>query len=249
MKRFGQIIKRIFSVIYLLALHAFAALFIFEKFIAGYIYPDNSLFPNVRVQTEETPVPSPLVVPSIIDVDVNAADNTLANSETNINTNANQISNQNDSSYSAPAGALMIPVAGIGREQLTDTFAASRSGNRVHDAIDIMAPLGTPVIATADGEIAKFFDSKLGGITIYQYSADKKYVYYYAHLQKRADNLKEKDFVKQGTVIGYVGDSGNAGAGNYHLHFSISIPADPARYFEGNYINPFPMLKNGIEPR
>jgi len=245
MKRFGQIVKRIFLVIYLLALHAFAALFIFEKFIAGYIYPDKSLFPNVHVQTEETPVPTPLPVPSIVEESVNAIDN--ANLEMNINANANQISNQNVSPFPAPAGTLMIPVAGVKREQLTDTFSASRSGGRVHDAIDIMAPSGTLVIAAADGEIAKFFDSKLGGITIYQYSADKKYVYYYAHLQKRADNLNEKDFVRQGAVIGYVGDTGNAGAGNYHLHFSISIPENPARYFEGNYINPFPLLKNGIE--
>jgi murein DD-endopeptidase MepM/ murein hydrolase activator NlpD len=244
MKRFGQIIKRIFLVTYLLAIHVFAAVFIYQNFIARYIYPDNSSLNDVKVQTEETPVPTPLPIPSLVEENVNAAD---ANLETNVNTNANQISNQNGSQYSAPAGALMIPVTGVKREQLTDTFSASRSGGRVHDAIDIMAPLGTPVIATADGEIAKFFDSKNGGITIYQYSADKKYVYYYAHLQKRADNLKEKDFVRQGTVIGYVGDTGNAGAGNYHLHFSISLPENPARYFEGAYINPFPLLKNGIE--
>jgi peptidoglycan LD-endopeptidase LytH len=249
MKRFGQIVKRIFLVVYLLALHAFAALFIFEKFIAGYLYPDKSLFPNVEVRTEETPVPTPLAVPSIIEENVNADETANANAETNVETNANQISNQNGVQNPAPAGTLMIPVAGVKREQLTDTFSASRSGGRVHDAIDIMAPAGTPVIAAADGEIAKFFDSKPGGITIYQYSADKKYVYYYGHLQRRADNLKEKDFVRQGTIIGYVGDTGNAGAGNYHLHFSISIPSNPSRYFEGNYINPFPLLKNGIEAR
>jgi murein DD-endopeptidase MepM/ murein hydrolase activator NlpD len=247
MKRFGQIVKRVFLVIYLLAIHAFAGFFIYEKFIAGYIYPDNSSLANVKVKTEETPVPTPLPVPSIVEENVNAADIADANSDTNVNTNANQISNQNGSQYSAPAGALMIPVTGIKREQLIDTFSASRSNGRGHDAIDIMAPLGTPVIAVADGEIAKFFESKNGGVTIYQYSVDKKYVYYYAHLQKRADNLREKDFVRQGAVIGYVGDTGNAGTGNYHLHFSISIPANPARYFEGDYINPFPLLKNGIE--
>jgi murein DD-endopeptidase MepM/ murein hydrolase activator NlpD len=246
MKRFGQIVKRIFLVIYLLALHAFAGFFIYEKFIAGYIYPDSSTFTRVKVQTEETPVPPPPPVPSIVEENVNAVGDNV-NSETNINTNANQISNQNGSGYAAPPGALMIPVTGVKREQLTDTFTASRSNGRGHDAIDIMAPLGTPVLATADGEIAKFFESKNGGITIYQYSVDKKYVYYYAHLQKRADNLKEKDFVRQGTIIGYVGDTGNAGTGNYHLHFSISIPANPARYFEGTYVNPFPLLKNGIE--
>jgi murein DD-endopeptidase MepM/ murein hydrolase activator NlpD len=248
MKSSGQIIKRIFLVIYLLAIHAFAAAFIFERFIAGYVYPDNSTLNDVKVQIEDTPVPTPLAVPSVVyeNVNANAAD---ANSETNVNAEADQTSNQNNAQQPAPAGALMIPVAGIKREQLTDTFTASRSGGRVHDAIDIMAAAGTPVIAVADGEIAKFFDSVPGGITIYQYSADKKYVYYYAHLQKRADNLKEKDFVRQGAVIGYVGDTGNAGAGNYHLHFSISIPSAPGRYFEGAYINPFPILKNGIEAK
>jgi murein DD-endopeptidase MepM/ murein hydrolase activator NlpD len=144
-------------------------------------------------------------------------------------------------------GKLMIPVVGIRRDNLLDTYTQSRSGGRVHNAIDIMAPVGAPVVAVADGEIVKFFDSKLGGITIYQYSADKKYVYYYAHLQKRADNLQEKTFVKQGTLLGYVGDTGNAGAGNYHLHFSIIIPTDPETHWDGTNINPYPMLKNGVE--
>ena len=143
----------------------------------------------------------------------------------------------------------MIPVVGVKGSQLSDTFTDARSNNRVHDALDIMAASGTPVVACADGEIAKFFDSKLGGTTIYQYSADHKYVYYYAHLQRRADNLKEKDFVKQGTLIGYVGDTGNAGTGNFHLHFSIAILGDPKRYWEGEYINPFPLLKNAREAR
>ncbi len=125
----------------------------------------------------------------------------------------------------------------------------SRSQGRVHNAIDIIAPLGTPVLAAADGEIAKFFDSQRGGITIYQRSADGHFIYYYAHLQKRADNLREGDFVKQGTVLGYVGDTGNAGAGNYHLHFSITIPSDPKRIFDGDEINPFSLLKNAIESK
>ncbi len=112
-----------------------------------------------------------------------------------------------------------------------------------------MAPLGTPVVAVADGEIAKFFDSERGGITIYQYSSDKKFVYYYGHLQKRAENLSEKDYVRRGTVIGYVGDTGNSGAGNYHLHFSIAILDDPKRIFDGTEINPYPLLKDALESR
>ena len=105
-----------------------------------------------------------------------------------------------------------------------------------------MAPRGTQVVAAADGEIARFFDSERGGTTIYQYSQDKKLIYYYAHLERRADSIKENDFVKRGTVIGYVGDSGNSGAGNYHLHFAIWTVDDPKRYWEGTNINPYPLL-------
>jgi len=137
---------------------------------------------------------------------------------------------------------LMIPVAGIKREQLTDTFSDARSNGRVHDAIDIMAPAGTPVLAAADGQIVKFHDSAAGGITIYQLSADKRYVYYYAHLQSRAENIKENDPVTQGTTIGYVGDTGNAGPGNYHLHFAIAAIDDPKNFWHGTYINPYPIL-------
>lgn len=138
---------------------------------------------------------------------------------------------------------LIIPVQGIKGSDLRDTFKDSRSEGRVHDAIDIMAPMGTPVLAAADGEIAKFFDSEKGGITIYQFSADKKLIYYYAHLQRRADNLQEHQLVKQGTIIGYVGDTGNAGAGNTHLHFAIWTITDPKRYWDGMNINPYPLLK------
>lgn len=103
------------------------------------------------------------------------------------------------------------------------------------------------MVAAADGEIAKFFDSQQGGITIYQWSADRKYVYYYAHLQRRADGIAEYSFVKRGTVIGYVGNTGNAGPGNYHLHFSIIVPTSPDRHWDGTNINPYPLLKEGIE--
>lgn len=148
-----------------------------------------------------------------------------------------------------PPRRLIVPVQGITPDKLTDSFNDARSENRVHDAIDIMAPAGTPVLAAADGEIVKFHDSVAGGITIYQISADKKYFFYYAHLQNRSAELAEKQFVKQGTVIGYVGDTGNAGAGNYHLHFSISAVIDPKRYWDGISINPYDILRQGAELR
>lgn len=139
---------------------------------------------------------------------------------------------------------LIIPVQGVRPDQLQDTFMDARTEGRVHDAIDIPAPAGTPVLAAADGEIAKLFQSERGGTTIYQYSADKKLIYYYAHLQRYADGLAPGKLVHQGEVIAYVGDTGNAGAGNYHLHFSISVIPNPTRYWEGTNINPYPLLKN-----
>ncbi|MBC7798172.1 MAG: M23 family metallopeptidase, partial [Pyrinomonadaceae bacterium] len=149
---------------------------------------------------------------------------------------------QNTSSGAIVFSKLMIPVVGVKPENLRDTFNDSRSDNRVHDAIDIMAEKNAVVIAAADGEIARFFDSERGGITIYQYSADKKLIYYYAHLDRRAENIKEGDFIKQGTTIGYVGDTGNSGAGNYHLHFAIWTIDDPKRFYDGTNINPYPLL-------
>lgn len=146
-----------------------------------------------------------------------------------------------------PEGAapnqLIIPVAGVRPDQLHDTFSESRSEGRVHDAIDIPAPLGTPVLAAADGKIVKLLNSERGGITIYQLSADHKFIYYYAHLNRYAEGLTEGHFAKQGETIAYVGDSGNAGAGNYHLHFSIALVSDPKRYWEGVNINPYPLLE------
>ena len=144
---------------------------------------------------------------------------------------------------------LIIPVQGVKPEQLTDTYTASRANGRAHDAIDIPAPGGTPVLAAASGKVAKFFDSVPGGITIYILGEDGRYMYYYAHLQRRADDLKEGDHVDQGRVIAYVGDTGNAGPGNTHLHFSIAQVNDPKRFWEGTYLNPYPLLKSGTAPQ
>jgi murein DD-endopeptidase MepM/ murein hydrolase activator NlpD len=137
---------------------------------------------------------------------------------------------------------LIIPVVGVRPDQLLDTFTDARSEGRVHDAIDIRAPAGTAVVAAADGEIAKLSESERGGTTIYQLSNDKKLVFYYAHLQRYADGLVVGKFAKQGEVIGYVGDTGNAGVGNFHLHFSIAVVSDQKRYWEGANINPYPLL-------
>jgi murein DD-endopeptidase MepM/ murein hydrolase activator NlpD len=142
----------------------------------------------------------------------------------------------------SPPG-LIIPVAGVRPEQLRDTFSESRAEGRIHDAIDIPAPLGTPVLAAADGPIVKLFQSARGGTTIYQLSVDGKFVYYYAHLDRYAEGLAEGRFAKQGETIAYVGDSGNAGPGNYHLHFSIAEISNPKDFWHGVNINPYPLLR------
>ena len=139
---------------------------------------------------------------------------------------------------------LIVPVAGVKPEQLLDTFADARSEGRTHDALDIMAPAETPVLAASNGKIIKLFNSERGGTTIYQLSADQKLIFYYAHLSRYADGLTEDSQVRQGEVIAYVGDTGNAGAGNYHLHFSVATVSDPKRYWEGTNINPYPLLQN-----
>jgi len=141
------------------------------------------------------------------------------------------------------SASLLIPVAGVRPDELRDTFSEARSEGRVHDAIDIPAPLGTPVLAAADGRIVKLFQSERGGTTIYQLDPDNKTIYYYAHLERYADGLIEGHIARRGEIIAYVGDTGNAGAGNYHLHFSILIVSDPKRYWDGTNINPYPLLR------
>ena len=138
---------------------------------------------------------------------------------------------------------LIVPVHGVKPEQLLDTFKDARSEGRVHDAIDIPAPAGTPVVAVADGAIVKLFLSERGGITIYQLSRDQKLIFYYAHLQGYADGLTVGKEVRQGEVIAFVGDTGNAGSGNFHLHFSIMVTNNPKRYWEGTNINPYQLLR------
>jgi murein DD-endopeptidase MepM/ murein hydrolase activator NlpD len=141
---------------------------------------------------------------------------------------------------------LIIPVAGVRSDQLLDTFDDARSEGRLHDAIDIMAPAGTAVLAATAGKIVKLSQSDRGGTTIYQLSADERTVYYYAHLQSYAAGLAEGNVVRQGDVIAYVGDTGNAGVGNYHLHFSMAAVSDPKRYWEGTNINPYPLLRSTV---
>ena len=139
---------------------------------------------------------------------------------------------------------LLIPVAGIAASQLRDTFNDGRSEGRQHQALDIMAAAGTPVLAATDGKVAKLFQSDKGGITLYELDSSGLYYFYYAHLQRYADGIAEGKQLKRGEVIGYVGDTGNAGAGNFHLHFAISKPSAPGKWSGGEPINPYPLFAN-----
>jgi murein DD-endopeptidase MepM/ murein hydrolase activator NlpD len=142
-----------------------------------------------------------------------------------------------------PAG-LAIPVAGVKAKQLSDTFTQARAGGaRVHDAIDIMADEGTPVIAAADGTVEKlFFSDGGGGITAYVRSPDGRWTYYYAHLQGYAPGLAEGQKVKRGQLIGRVGHTGNANSTGPHLHFAINRMRAGEKWYQGSPVNPYPLL-------
>lgn len=140
-----------------------------------------------------------------------------------------------------PAG-LIVPVQGMTAAQLSDTYADTRSEGRTHEAIDIMAPHGTPVLAVADGKVEKLFDSKQGGLTIYQFEPSGKFAYYYAHLDRYAAGLAEGKAVRQGEVIGYVGSTGNADQAAPHLHFAVFVLGPERHWWQGAAINPYPLL-------
>ncbi len=143
------------------------------------------------------------------------------------------------------ARKLTLPVQGVAANQLSDTYTDSRaSGARSHDAIDIMAPTGTPVLAVEDGRIAKlFFSQGGGGITLYQFDPSERYAYYYAHLDRYADGLTEGQMLHRGQVIAYVGYSGNASATAPHLHFAIFKLGPKKEWWNGDALNPYPVLR------
>lgn len=142
-----------------------------------------------------------------------------------------------------PSG-LAIPVAGVTKEKLVDTFTEARAGgSRPHDAIDIMAPEGTPVYAAAPGKVDKiYFSEGGGGNAVYVRSGDGQWSYYYAHLRDYAAGLAEGQPVRRGMLLGHVGHSGNASEGGPHLHFAINRMEPGEDWWQGHPINPYPLL-------
>ena len=145
---------------------------------------------------------------------------------------------------SALPGKLMVPVQGVKASALTDTFDQPRGNQRHHEALDIMAPKGTPVVAAADGKVVKLFTSKPGGLTVYQFDPSEKYAYYYAHLDRYADGLQEGMVLKRGDVLGYVGVTGNSDPNAPHLHFAVVELTPEKQWWKGTPLNPFPLLKD-----
>ncbi len=146
-----------------------------------------------------------------------------------------------------PTEAMVTPIDGLKLADLHDSFDAGRTGH-THEAIDIMEPRGTPVHAVVDGTIAKLFNSKAGGTTIYQFDHTGEYCYYYAHLDRYADQLAEGQRVTRGDVIGFVGSTGNASPDAPHLHFTIFKLGPEKKWWQGTAINPYSRLKGLIQP-
>jgi murein DD-endopeptidase MepM/ murein hydrolase activator NlpD len=144
----------------------------------------------------------------------------------------------------SPADLLVMPVRGVTPDELSDTFTNAReSGARTHDAIDILAPRGTPVVAAAAGRIEKLFLSKPGGNTVYVRSSDGTLIYYYAHLDRYARGLAEGQAVRPADLLGYVGATGNADPAAPHLHFAVLRTTPDAKWWEPSVaVNPYPLL-------
>lgn len=134
---------------------------------------------------------------------------------------------------------LVLPVAGVQRSSLRDTFGAGRDNGRTHGALDIMAPRDTPVLAAADCIIGRMSSGALGGNFIYAYDPARRFVFYYAHLSRYRKGLKTGDRIRRGTVIGYVGTTGNAPKDTPHLHFQVMKYGEGRAWWSGPPINPF----------
>jgi murein DD-endopeptidase MepM/ murein hydrolase activator NlpD len=136
------------------------------------------------------------------------------------------------------AKGLLLPVPGIDATSLKDTFRQPRGENRVHLAVDIVAPRGTPVLSTDSGQVIKVYQSKAGGLMVYATDVSRRFIYNYAHLDRYHTDLREGMSVARGDTIGYVGTTGNAPANYPHLHFAILRSDNVARWSSGLPVNP-----------
>jgi murein DD-endopeptidase MepM/ murein hydrolase activator NlpD len=135
-----------------------------------------------------------------------------------------------------------MPIADLDPGALRDDFSDRRGGSRPHEALDILAPRGTPVLAVEEGVVKKLFTSVPGGVTVYEFGLDERYCYYYAHLEGYAPGLHEGQRLRKGDLVGYVGTTGNAPKGTPHLHFAVSLLGPDRKWWAGTPIDPYPLL-------
>ena len=166
------------------------------------------------------------------------------------NAAASPASSDADSDVREASAGLAIPVEGVTTRSLVDTYRASRGGgSRVHNAIDIMAPRGTPILAAAAGTVERLHNSRLGGITVYIRTDDNDWVHYYAHLDAYAPGLAVGQRIERGQNIGTVGHTGNASPAGPHLHFAVYRMAAGQRWYQGTPVNPYPLLARSARAR
>lgn len=218
-------------------------------FIGGALLGAIALFIYLRNVGADAPAPAPVVVTAPVQAPAAPppavgmpAD--LATAELPIRPSLDELpSVPTDSGINPEAGQkLLVPVEGIAASALTDTFDQARGSERKHEALDIMAPKGTRVLAATEGKVAKLFESKQGGLTVYQFDPAEKYAYYYAHLDRYAEGLKEGDVLKPGDLVGYVGVTGNSDPNGPHLHFAVFELTAEKQWWKGTPVNPYPLL-------
>lgn len=138
--------------------------------------------------------------------------------------------------------ALVSPIAGVDVSKLTSNFDEAR-GTRRHDALDILAPRGTPIRSAASGRLLRLFTSKAGGLMVYATDSTERWILMYAHLDGYAPGMREGMPLRRGEVIGYVGTTGNAPPNTPHLHFAIARVGDVKRWWDGTPVDPWPLLR------
>jgi murein DD-endopeptidase MepM/ murein hydrolase activator NlpD len=227
-------------------------------FLAGVLLGAGGLFVYLRQIPHDAPAPAVVVAPvatppaaagadplaaslppaPVVSTDLTEADLPLRPTQQEIPLAGDVAS----AAAGATPGKLMIPVEGIKLAQLSDNFDQPRGKERHHEALDIMAPKGTKVIAVADGKVVKLFNSKPGGLTVYQFDPTEKYAYYYAHLDRYADGVKEGSVLKRGDLVGYVGVTGNSDPNAPHLHFAVVELTPKKEWWKGTPVNPYPMM-------
>ena len=138
---------------------------------------------------------------------------------------------------------LIVPVSGVDPAKIPSSFADKR-GTRQHNAIDILAPRGTPVLSADDGVVAKIDTSAGGGLSLYLAGPGDRFIFYYAHLDAYRRGIAEGMRVAKGDTIGYVGTTGNAPPNTPHLHFAIARADRDKRWWKGTPLDPLPLLRD-----